>query len=70
MCNVSGELIHFTFFVNFISFDIVQCQYSVFCDFRLLKFPMRKYRLNIVCASDSMQQERLPVKLEVGRIYF
>ena len=23
-----------------------------------------------VCASDSIQQERLPVSLEVGRIYF
>ena len=30
---------------------------------------MRKNRLNVVNASDSIQQERLPVSLEVGRIY-
>ena len=29
---------------------------------------MRKNRLNTVCASDIIQQERLPVSLEVGRI--
>ena len=29
---------------------------------------MRKNRLNTGCASDSIQQERLPVSLEVGRI--
>ena len=38
------------------------------CYFRLLKFTLRKNKLNIVCASDSIQQERLPVSLEVGRI--
>ena len=41
-----------------------------FCYFRLMKFTMRKNRLNTVYASDSIQQERLPVSLEVGRIYF
>ena len=29
---------------------------------------MRKNRLNTVCANDIIQQERLPVSLEVGRI--
>ena len=34
-------------------------------------FTVRKNRLHTpVCASDSSQQERLPVALEVGRIYF
>ena len=41
-----------------------------FCYFRLLKFTMRKNRLNTVYTSDGIQQERLPVSLEVGRIYF
>ena len=42
----------------------------VFCCFKLLKFTMRKSRLNTVYASDITQQERLPVSPEVGRIYF
>ena len=42
----------------------------VFCYFRLLKFTMRKNRLNTVYAGDIIQQEGLPVSLEVGRIYF
>ena len=41
-----------------------------FCDFRLLEFAMKKNRSNTVCPSDSIQQERLPVSLEVGGIYF
>ena len=31
---------------------------------------MKKNRSNTVCPSDSIQQERLPVSLEVGGIYF
>ena len=42
----------------------------VFCYFKLLKFTMRKNRLNTVYANDIIQQERLAVSLEVGRIYF
>ena len=38
--------------------------------FRWLKFTLRKDRLNTVYASNSIQQERLPVSLEVGRIFF
>ena len=34
------------------------------------KFTMRKSRLNKVYASDSIQQEKLPASLKVGRIYF
>ena len=41
-----------------------------FCYFRLLKLTMRKNRWNTVYASDSIQQKRLPVSLEVGIIYF
>ena len=40
------------------------------CYFRLLKFTMGKIRLHIVYICDSIQQERLPISLEVGRIYF
>ena len=42
----------------------------VFCYFRLTKFAMSKNRLNTVYASDSIQQERLPVSLKVGTICF
>ena len=56
MCNISYELGSFYFVFLFF--------------FRLLKFTLRKNRLNTVYASDSIQQERLPVSLEVGRIYF
>ena len=41
-----------------------------FCYFKLMKFTMRKNRLKTVYASDSIQQERFPVSLKVGRIYF
>ena len=37
------------------------------CYFRLLKFI---HMLNSVYVSDNIQQEKLPVSLEVGRIYF
>ena len=43
---------------------------SSVCYFRLFNFTLRKNRLNTVYASDSIQQERLSVSLEVGRIYF
>ena len=39
--------VHFTFSVNFISFHNVQCQQSFFCEFRLLKFTMRKNKYNL-----------------------
>ena len=42
----------------------------VFCYFRLTKFAMSKNRLNTVYASDSIEQERLPVSLKVGTICF
>ena len=35
------------------------------CYFRLLKFTLRKNRLNRVYLGDSIQQERLPVSLEL-----
>ena len=37
---------------------------------QMMKFTMRKNRLNTVYASYSIQQERLPVSLKVGGIYF
>ena len=57
--------------------DLFECL-SVFDHFsglalkglRLLKFTLRKNRLNIVYVDDSIQQERLLVSLVVGRIYF
>ena len=57
------------FFVNFISFDIVHCSNLFVCYVRLLKFTLRKNRLNAVYAGD-IQQKRLPVSLGVVRIYF
>ena len=41
-----------------------------FCYFRLSMLTMRKIRLNTVYTNDGIQQERLPISLEVGRIYF
>ena len=59
------------FIVNFIIADCLVSVIFLFVTLRLLlKFTMRKNRLNTVYASDSIQQERLPVSLEVGRIYF
>ena len=40
------------------------------CYFRLLTFKLRKKRLNTIYLSYSIQQERLPVSLEIARIYF
>ena len=57
------------FFINFISFDIVYCQQSFFVTSNWWSLQWEKKRLNRVYASDSIQQERLPVSLKVGRIY-
>ena len=38
-----------------------------FCHFKLMKFTMRKNSLKTVYANDSIQQERFPVSLKVGR---
>ena len=71
MCNISCELDAFSLlFVNFISFDIVYNSNRFGCYFTLLKYALRKNKLNTAYASDSIQQERLPVSLKVGRIYF
>ena len=71
MCNIQYELDSFYFvFVNFVSFDLFNVIIDFVCYFRLLKFTLRKNKLNIVYARDSIQQERLPVSLEVGRIPF
>ena len=70
MCNISCGLDSFYFV--FLLFLLVSILFSVsnrfVWYFRLLKFTLRKNRLNTVYASDSIQQERLPVSLEVGRI--
>ena len=72
MCNISCGLDSFYFV--FLLFLLVSILFSVsnrfVWYFRLLKFTLRKKRLNTVYASDSIQQERLPVSLEVGRIKF
>ena len=63
--------IHFTLlFGNFVSFILFSVSNHFFCYFRLLKFTTRKNILNTVYTSDSIQQKRLPVSLEVGRIFF
>ena len=59
------------FIVNFIIADCLVSVIFLFVTLRLLlKFTMRKNRLNTVYASDSIHQERLPASLEVDRIYF
>ena len=62
------------FFVFFLIILLVSILFSASnrfdCYFRLLKFTLKKNRLNTVYASDGIQQERLPVSLKVGRIYF
>ena len=40
------------------------------CCFRLLKFCTGKKQIELVCVSDSIQQESLAISFEVGRIYF
>ena len=59
MCNISWELDPFYIFFNFISFTE-----------KIWLFYNEKNMLNTVSASDSIQQERLPVSLGVGRVYF
>ena len=71
MCNMSRELDYFILFFFLILF--VSILFSVsnlcVCYFRLLKFTLRKNRLNTVYTGDSIQQERLSFSLEVDRIY-
>ena len=52
----------------FFKFYLFSVSNRFVCYFRLLKFTLRKSRLNIVNASDSIRQERLPISLEVGSI--
>ena len=71
MFNISCELISFQFLLillDSISFSVSN-RFVCYC-FRLLKFALRKNKLNTDYASDSIQQERLPAGLKVGRIYF
>ena len=63
--------IHFTLFLLILLVLILFRVTNRFvCYFRLLKFTLRKNKLNTVYPSDSIQQERLPVSLEVSRTYF
>ena len=63
-----------SFFFVFLLILLVSILFSAsnrfVCYFRLFKFALRKNRLNTVYVGDSIQQERLPVSFEVGRIYF
>ena len=68
MCNVRFILL--CFLLILLVSMLLSVSNCFACYFRMLKFELRKNRLNIVCASDSIQQEILPVSLEVGRIYF
>ena len=54
--------------LRFLLILLVSILFSVssrFCDFSLLQFTMRKNILNTVWGSDSVQQERLSVNIEV-----
>ena len=67
MCNISRE---FCFLLILLVSILFSASNRFDCYFRLLKFTLRKNRLNTVYARDSIQQERLPVSLEVGKTYF
>ena len=72
MCNISCDLdsFFFVFLLILLVLILFNASNRFVCYFRLLKFIPRKNRLNTVYAGDSIQQERLPVSLEAGRIYF
>ena len=71
MCNISCKLDFFLCLLLILLVSILLSHSNRFvCCFRLLKFTLRKSRLNTVYTSDSIQQERLSISLEVGRIYF
>ena len=67
MCNISRE---FCFLLILLVSILFSASNRFDCYFRLLKFALSKNRLNTVYALDSIQQERLPVSLEVGKTYF
>ena len=67
MCNISRE---FCFLLILLVSILFSASNRFVCYFRLLKFTLRKNRLNTVYARDSIQQGRLPVSLEVGKTYF
>ena len=48
----------------------VSNRFFVTSDYLLLQVYSEENRLNTVYPCDSIQQERLPVNLEAGRIYF
>ena len=61
------------FILCFLLFLLASILFSVSNHFFLLQIvevTMGKNRLNTVHATNSIQQERLPVSLEVGRMYF
>ena len=61
------------FILRFLLILLVSVLFSVSNRFLLLQTIEvfnRKNKLSTVYASDIIQQERLPVSLEVGRIYF
>ena len=61
------------FILRFLLVLLVSILFSVvivFCYFRLLKFTMKKNRLNTVYASDIIQQERLPVVWKLAEYTF
>ena len=71
MCNISCKLDIFFVSLLILLVSILLSDSNRFvCCFRLLKFTLRKNRLNTVYTSDNIQQERLSISLEVGRIYF
>ena len=71
MCNISCKLdIFFVSLLILLVSILISDSNRFVCCFRLLKFTLRKNRSNTVYTGDSIQQERLSVTLEVGRIYF
>ena len=64
------------FILCFLLFLLASILFSVsnhfffFLLLQIVEVTMGKNRLNTVHATNSIQQERLPVSLEVGRMYF
>ena len=70
MCNMLVIFILLCFLLILLVSILFSVSNCFVCYFRLLKFTLGGKRLNIAYVSGSIQQERLSIGLEVGRIYF
>ena len=60
MCNIyEFDSFYFSFLLILVVLILFSVTNHVVCYFRLLKFTLKKYRLNTVYTSDSIQQENI-----------